>query len=149
MKLKYVTSTGALITMGALPDLIPGPGETVIDTDEQIPDDFNWYLYDTDHIRRKTQEEYDLWYNSEEQCVARFNFEVLWGTVWAGALSDTAKIELPPYQTTIEAMWYYPNRSAIYPYMQSLVAAGKGISDDLAIIVAAFSAQDIDIINIT
>jgi len=80
--------------------------------------------------------------------VASVNFKRLWGEVWAGALSPVGLVELPPYQSAIEAMWNYPNRSAIYPYMQALVAAGKGNASDLQIIIDAFAAQNIDITTV-
>lgn len=80
--------------------------------------------------------------------VASVNFKRLWGEVWAGALSPVGLVELPPYQSAIEAMWNYPNRSAVYPYMQALVAAGKGNASDLQIIIDAFAAQNIDITTV-
>lgn len=84
----------------------------------------------------------------ESVYISNFSFKTLWGTVWAGSVSQVGSVELPPYFPTIEAFWNYPNRSAIYPYMQALVAAGKGTSGDLALIVAAFNDQHIDIVNI-
>lgn len=80
--------------------------------------------------------------------IEQFNFKTLWGTIWASALSQTGLVNLPGYQTTIQDMWYYPNRSAIYPYMQALIQAGKGTQGDLVIIIQAFADQGIDITTI-
>ena len=86
---------------------------------------------------------------SQELAISLFDFKILWGTVWAQAITPTGLVELPPYAKTIEDIWNYPNRAGVYTYMQMLVAAGKGTTGDLAIIVAAFSAQGIDITTIT
>ena len=91
-------------------------------------------------------DEYKL---TNDYLVPSFNFDLLWGQVWAAGISMGGMVNLPPYFPTIEKMWFFPNRPAIYPYMQVLVAAGKGTADDLVIIVNAFAAQGIDITTIT
>lgn len=108
--------------------------------------DIHLYKMENDLVVPRTQQEIDA--DEAAYPVNHFSFKILWGTIWAGALSPVGLIEMPAYQTVIESMWNFPNRSAIYPFCQSLVAAGKATAGDLAIVVAAFADQDIDITTI-
>lgn len=105
---------------------------------------------------KPTWEALNNYWNSSERitksAIQNFSFKLLWGEIWSdalGVISNTGKVELPPYAKTIEDIWNYPNRAGVYSYMQMLVAAGKGSSDDLTIIVAAFAVQGINLITIT
>jgi hypothetical protein len=139
MKLKYVEATGEIICMGEMPDL-----EGAVEVSFPIPSEpLNYFTFNGTELVRKEQSVIDAML-----AIQNFDFKKLWGVVWAGALSPVGLVELPPYQSAIEAMWNYPNRSAIYPYMQALVAAGKGNASDLQIIIDAFAAQNIDITTV-
>ena len=147
MKLKYATVTGEIICIGNISNLTAGPGETVVDVSLEMPaEPLNYFTFNGEELVRKNQSVIDAML-----AIQNFSFKLLWGEIWSdalGVISNTGKVELPPYAKTIEDMWNYPNRAGVYPYMQMLVAAGKGTSDDLAIIVSAFSQQGIDITTI-
>ena len=144
MKILYKTATGEIVSMGDLPTVTAGTGESVATLNGPIPSEpLNYYTFSGSSLVRKSQEDID-----QMVLIQNFDFKQLWGTVWSGAISPTGLIDLPPYAKTIEDIWNYPNREGVYPYMQMLMSAGKGTSDDLAIIVAEFADQGIDITTI-
>ena len=154
MKLKYVTSTGEVVCMGAMPDLTAGTGETVVDVgDVSIPKDLNWWMVDqtsTPTFRIKTQVEYDAWYSAQTQAIKRFDFNAFLGQIYA-TLMPQATYALCGFERPIEALWSYPNIEGIRPFLQGLVGQVLNpgsytvLQSDMDTIVAAFTAQGITI----
>ena len=144
MKLKYKTATGEIECIAATKDDLSEQGYTVVNVDFAIPSEpLNYFTFNGTELVRKAESVIDAMI-----AMHNFDFKTLWGVVLAGALSATGLVELPPYAKTIEDMWNYPNRAAVYPFMQALVAAGKGNASDLQIIIDAFAAQNIDITTV-
>lgn len=77
-----------------------------------------------------------------------FDMKELWGYVFSQPVSQTALVNTLGIEDRIKSFWNYPNRSAIYPFLQALVASGKAEQGDLDIIVAGFAEQGVDITTI-
>lgn len=143
MKIKYETSTGEIACMLETKDDISEQGYSVSDVSFGIPSEpLDFFTFNGSELVRKSQQVID-----QIVAIKNFSFKTMWGTVWA-VLSNSARVKLPPYKSTIEDLWFYPNRSAIYPYIQALIEEGVGTQDDLSILVGAFQAQGIDIVTI-